>query len=134
MAANLPLSIRVVEANLLQDRPWEFDESARLSIQGCLWTVVDAAHAEARALGSIEPSEPDALQSAQARIAELERENADLKQSVIAFCAPHAVRYAQDFGLPKDHLHPAHYDLLARCGARMNSFTRAALTKGEADA
>lgn len=56
-------------------------------------------------------------------------EVADLKQSVIAFAAPWAVQYAQDHGLPNNHLHPEHYDLLERCGARMVDFTRAALTE-----
>jgi hypothetical protein len=27
---------------------------------------------------------------------------------------------------PENHLHPTHYDILARCGARMESFVRAA--------
>ena len=61
---------------------------------------------------------------------------ADLKCSVIAFAVPWAVHYGKQFGLPKDHLHPAHYDLLAECGARMDIFTRGALptpaTEGEA--
>lgn len=69
-----------------------------------------------------EPSTPggDVEASSQTEIA-------DLKQSVIAFCAPWAVTYARDFGLPKDHLHPVHYDILAKCGARMDAFTRASL-------
>jgi hypothetical protein len=54
-------------------------------------------------------------------------ENTDLKQSVIAFCAPWAVTYARDGGLPDGHLHPGHYDILEKCGARMVDFTRASL-------
>lgn len=50
---------------------------------------------------------------------------ASLRQSVIAFCGPHAVRYANDFGLAPRELHPQHYDLLAACGARMDDFLRA---------
>lgn len=71
-----------------------------------------------------EPS-ADALRSGEreALLAEI----ADLKQSVIAFCGPWAATYARDFGLPKDHLHPTHYDLLERCGARLVDFTRADL-------
>lgn len=61
------------------------------------------------------------------RVAALEAENAELKSSVIAFCAPWAVRYARDHGLPEGHLSPVHYDILERCGARMVDFTRAAL-------
>lgn len=55
----------------------------------------------------------------------LSAENTDLKQSVIAFCAPWAVTYARDGGLPAGHLHPGHYDTLEKCGARMDDFTRA---------
>ncbi len=61
------------------------------------------------------------------RVAELERENADLKTSVIAFAGPAAVRYAADFEMPEGHLAAHHYDLLEKCGARMTDFTRAAL-------
>lgn len=57
----------------------------------------------------------------------LTAENADLKNSVVAFCAPWAVRYADDHGMPEGHLHPTHYDILANAGARMAHFTRAAL-------
>lgn len=63
--------------------------------------------------------------SATERAERLEKENADLKSSVIAFAAPWAVSFGEGHGLPKGHLHPAHYDLLARCGARMVDFTRA---------
>jgi len=66
----------------------------------------------------------DALTSRDARIAMLE-------QDVIAFCAPWAVRYARDHGLPDGHLHPTHYDILERAGARMDDFTRAALSPSQ---
>jgi hypothetical protein len=55
-------------------------------------------------------------------------EVADLKSSVIAFCAPWAVTYARDMGLPEGHLHPTHYDILAACGGRMTDFTRSSLS------
>lgn len=58
------------------------------------------------------------------------REIEGLKQDVIAFCGPWGTTYAREFGLPKDHLHPTHYDILERCGARMVDFTRAALQDG----
>lgn len=61
---------------------------------------------------------------AAARIRDLEAENARLKQEVLSFCAPHAARYAVDYDLPKGHLHPAHYDILKRVGARLDDFTR----------
>jgi hypothetical protein len=64
---------------------------------------------------------------AQARIAELEKEVTDLKNVAISFCGPWAATYAKRFGLPDGHIHPAHYDILEHCGARMNDFTRAAL-------
>ena len=60
-------------------------------------------------------------------IARLRAEIADLKTSVIAFCGPWAVQFAKERGLPKNHLYPTHYDILAQCGARMDDFTRAAL-------
>jgi hypothetical protein len=59
-----------------------------------------------------------------ARLAALEAEVADLKASVIAFAGPAAAEWAHDRGLPSGHLHPLHFDLLQRCGARMDSFTR----------
>jgi len=52
-------------------------------------------------------------------------EISDLRCSVIAFGAPWAVEYARDWGLPDKHLHAHHYDILARAGARMETFTRA---------
>jgi hypothetical protein len=58
------------------------------------------------------------------------REIADLKQSVIAFAAPWAGRWAREHGLRDGHLHPTHYDLLARCGARMDDFVRAEIPDG----
>jgi hypothetical protein len=60
-----------------------------------------------------------------AALAARDAEIADLKTSVIAFCGPWAAKYAEDFGLPDGHLHPTHYDILAKCGARMDNFTRA---------
>jgi hypothetical protein len=51
----------------------------------------------------------------------------ELRRDVIAFCAPWAASYGRDHGLPDGHLHPTHYDILARCGARMDSFTRSEL-------
>jgi hypothetical protein len=54
-----------------------------------------------------------------------------LRHSVIAFCAVWAAAYARDYGLPDGHLHPTHYDILARCGARMDAFTRAECADAE---
>lgn len=55
---------------------------------------------------------------------EMQAEMADLRYSVIAFAAPWATNWAQDHGLPRGHLHPTHYDILARAGARMTDFVR----------
>lgn len=57
--------------------------------------------------------------------ARLEAENAELKQDVITFARPWAAQWAKGFGLPEGHLHPTHYDVLEKCGARMDGFTRA---------
>jgi hypothetical protein len=87
-----------------------------------------------------QPRNPDgeeaaaAIEADAARIAELEAENADLKLSVIAFAGPWADRHAREFDLPPNHLHPTHYDLLAKCGARMNDFVRATLKGADHDA
>lgn len=57
-------------------------------------------------------------------IERLRAEITDLRTSVAAFAGPWAARYAKDRGLPDGHLHPTHYDILARAGARMDDFTR----------
>lgn len=70
------------------------------------------------------------LSRLQARVKELEIENSDLKTSVVAFAGPWAAVYATLHGLGKNELHPVHYDLLKKCGARMVEFRRAAV-KGD---
>lgn len=62
------------------------------------------------------------------RIEALERERDELRMDVIAFAGPWAAEYGKMNGLGKDTLHPQHYDLLEKCGARMVEFTRAAST------
>ena len=61
----------------------------------------------------------------------------EAQADVLAFCAPWAVRYANESGLPPGHLFPSHYDILERNGARMVDFTRhepdRALSPGGAD-
>jgi hypothetical protein len=74
----------------------------------------------------------DAQHDIVALLSEVDRlssEVAVLRSSVIAFCAPFAVRYAAEFGCPPEYLHPTHYDILARAGAKMDDFVR-----GEEDA
>lgn len=61
----------------------------------------------------------------------LRAEVADLRESVVAFAAPWAGQWAKDHNLPHGHLHPVHYDILAKAGARMDDFTRAALTSAK---
>ena len=56
--------------------------------------------------------------------AQAQAEIDDLKTSVIAFCGPYAAEYARNHGLPRNHLHPTHYDILAKAGARMDDFVR----------
>lgn len=58
-----------------------------------------------------------------ARDAEIE----DLKSWVVTFLAPYAVNYSTDHGI--DGLYPTHYDMLARCGARMVDFKRASIAE-----
>lgn len=70
-----------------------------------------------------------ALESLLSDIERLEAENADLKLSVLAFAGPWADEWARRNDLPKGTLFPEHYDLLERCGARMDDFTRAALNR-----
>ena len=52
----------------------------------------------------------------------------ELCTNVIAFGGPAMVAYARDWGLPPGHLHPKHYDILKRAGARMVDFTRGSQT------
>lgn len=56
--------------------------------------------------------------------ARLRAEVTELRMSVVAFGGPWAAKYARDCGLPVGHLHPTHYDILTRAGARMDSFIR----------
>ena len=51
-------------------------------------------------------------------------EIADLKTWVIAFGAMWVQKHAKEWGLPDGTLFGAHYDILERCGARMDDFTR----------
>ena len=60
-------------------------------------------------------------------IRELRAENARLKSEVVSFCGPWAAQYAREIGLEPGHIHPTHYDILEKAGARMANFTRAAL-------
>ena len=60
-------------------------------------------------------------------IRELRAENARLKSEVVSFCGPWAAQYARETDLEPGHLHPTHYDILEKAGARMTNFTRAAL-------
>lgn len=66
-------------------------------------------------------------------IAALTRELADLRQTVIAFAGPHAASYAREFGFASGELHPTHYDILERCGARMTDFRRADISTARDD-
>jgi hypothetical protein len=67
----------------------------------------------------------DKMNCAALEIERLRAEVQDLRISVITFGAPYAASYAEERGLPRGHLWPEHYDILARAGARMDDFTRA---------
>ncbi|MES2173831.1 MAG: hypothetical protein V4523_07775 [Pseudomonadota bacterium] len=71
-------------------------------------------------MASLSPAAHADVREADAMRAEI----ADLKSSVVAFGAPWAVQYAKDFGLPANHIHATHYDILAKAGARMVDFIR----------
>ena len=51
-------------------------------------------------------------------------EREDLRSAVIALCRPWAVTYSKMMGFPQHHIAAGHYDLLAKCGARMDDFVR----------
>ena len=67
------------------------------------------------------------LDEAADTIERLERELAEASQTIVAFAGPWAVAYAKERGLPEGHLHAVHFDILKKAGARMDSFTRAAI-------
>src|SRR3954466_11053969 len=50
-----------------------------------------------------------------------------LRSDVIAFGGPAMVEWARSHALPNGYLYPTHYDILAKAGARMDDFERAAL-------
>ena len=67
---------------------------------------------------------------AEARVKELEGALADANVSVIAFGSMWATAYQRDHGL--DGLHPHHFDILQKAGAKMDLFKRA--TNAQIDA
>lgn len=52
------------------------------------------------------------------------KEIRELNSMVVGFATPWVKTWARSNGLPEGHLHPSHYDILKRCGARMDDFTR----------
>lgn len=60
-----------------------------------------------------------------AELVALRAENEDLKACVLAFAVPWATQYGYDHFGSNTTLHPEHYDLLERCGGRMDDFVRA---------
>ena len=94
--------------------------SSRANIADCSWAwdrVADQPHMVADDLRYIAVMHP------QTTLALLDEIN-ELRSAVVTFCGPWAVEYAQRMALPPKHLHPVHYDLLAKCGARMIDFVR----------
>ena len=59
-----------------------------------------------------------------AALARKEAEAEVIREEAMGFIAVAVAQYAATAGLPDGHLHPMHYDTLARFGARMDSFTR----------
>ena len=59
-----------------------------------------------------------------AAIRELREAINQLHGDVCAFATPWACFYARSHHLPPRHLHWVHYDVLAKCGARMDEFIR----------
>ena len=68
-------------------------------------------------------SERNLMAQAADEIERLRAELVDANQSVIGFCGLWADRYMRDYGL--DGLHPKHFDILEKAGARMDDFRRA---------
>jgi len=67
-----------------------------------------------------------------AELSRLRAENERLKgvaDDLLPFLAVWANQFSLDRGM--DGLHPTHYDLMEKYGARMTDFKRAALTEGE---
>jgi len=69
----------------------------------------------------------DTLRALAAERDAMRAELADANVTIVAFVSVHAVQAAKDLGLPDGHIAPHHYDILQKAGARMDSFTRAAL-------
>ena len=67
------------------------------------------------------------IEAADALLA-LKAEVEELRSTVVAFAGPWAVTYAKDYGLADGELHPTHYEILAKAGARMDDFRRAILS------
>ncbi len=89
-------------------------------------------NAASKFLSDFEATLRSALSSAD-EIARLRAEIARLRQEVVAFGGLWAVQYAKDHGLAEGELHPAHYDILAKAGGRMDNYRPAALQEGSRD-
>ena len=117
-------------------------EAAQAERDAAVREVTQWAREAGLAKGKLEMSEAAGIvdgwkeraEKAEAENVRLRAEVVDLKSSVVAFCGPHAAKFARDFGLPPGHLHATHYDILERAGARLSDFTRwedLASTSGE---
>ena len=95
--------------------------------QAAQWTSLLERLANAEQTDDAIPLLGEAHDALKALLAEI----ADLRSSVLAFAASAAVEHARAHGLPAGHLHPTHYDILARAGGRMTSFVRAELPAEE---
>jgi len=118
------------------NRAADLADAARTLVPDLL-AALKQAQAQNRELAlqclAIDGQAGEALDRAARAEAEAERlrgDNADLRDYVVPLLAIHAVEQGKGCGWPEGHIHPQHYDKLKSLGARMDSFTRAALTKG----
>jgi hypothetical protein len=72
--------------------------------------------------GSLRYEAADEIDRLQALVVAADLQN-DGSHELLGFLAVHADRYQRDYGL--DGLHPVHYDLMKKYGARMVDFKRA---------
>ncbi|WP_341020971.1 hypothetical protein [Brevundimonas diminuta] len=73
--------------------------------------------------GIVRAKKRDLIEAA-ACIREMVESLEDARTNVRAFAAPWAVTFARERVYPDGALHFAHYDILAKAGARMTGFTR----------
>lgn len=66
----------------------------------------------------------DPVRALRFEVDELKAENDDLREWVRAFGICWATHFAATRDLPPSHLADVHYDILEKCGVRMDGFVR----------